>query len=59
MKNKYLKSNKKTTSKCHIILFKGEFTPENQQRLKQEEDKEQMGLDPWKVCDRNLIQMAM
>lgn len=27
----------------------GEFTPENQQRLKQEEEKEYLELDPWKV----------
>ena len=32
-------------------LITGEFTPENQQRLKQEEEKEQIKLDPWKVSD--------
>ncbi|KAL4236341.1 putative Polycomb group protein asxl2 [Mactra antiquata] len=30
-------------------LSEGEFTPENQQRLKQEEEKEQIKLDPWKA----------
>lgn len=30
-------------------LAEGEFTPENQQRLKQEEEKEQFKLDPWKA----------
>lgn len=30
-------------------LAEGEFTPENQQRLKQEEEKEQVKLDPWKA----------
>ncbi|XP_013420611.1 polycomb protein Asx isoform X2 [Lingula anatina] len=30
-------------------LSEGEFTPENQQRIKVEEEKEQAKLDPWKV----------
>ncbi|XP_067677872.1 polycomb group protein Asx-like isoform X2 [Haliotis asinina] len=30
-------------------LSEGEFTPENMQRLKQEEEKEQTKLDPWKA----------
>ncbi|KAH3699087.1 polycomb protein Asx-like [Dreissena polymorpha] len=30
-------------------LSAGEFTPENQQRLKQEEEREQIELDPWKA----------
>ncbi|XP_053394409.1 polycomb protein Asx-like isoform X2 [Mercenaria mercenaria] len=30
-------------------LSEAEFTPENQQRLKQEEEKEQFKLDPWKA----------
>ncbi|XP_041360385.1 polycomb protein Asx-like [Gigantopelta aegis] len=30
-------------------LADGEFTPENQQRLKQEEEKDQNKLDPWKA----------
>lgn len=30
-------------------LAEGEFTPENQQRLKQEEEKEQTKMDPWKM----------
>ncbi|XP_076463349.1 uncharacterized protein LOC143295509 [Babylonia areolata] len=30
-------------------LVEGEFTPENQQRLKAEEEKEQKELDPWKA----------
>ncbi|CAH1773566.1 unnamed protein product [Owenia fusiformis] len=30
-------------------LSEGEFTPENQIRIKQEEEKEQQKLDPWKV----------
>ncbi|XP_064604736.1 putative Polycomb group protein ASXL2 isoform X2 [Liolophura sinensis] len=30
-------------------LSEGEFTPENQQRLNQEEEKEQNKLDPWKT----------
>lgn len=34
-------------NKSSIIV--GEFTPENQQRLKQEEEKEHLELDPWKV----------
>lgn len=32
-----------------LLLILGEFTPENQQRLNQEEEKEQNKLDPWKV----------
>lgn len=32
-----------------LLLVLGEFTPENQQRLNQEEEKEQNKLDPWKV----------
>ena len=32
-----------------IVMCAGEFTPENQQRLKAEEEKEQKELDPWKA----------
>ena len=31
-------------------LAQGEFTQENQMRLKQEEEKEQSKIDTWKVC---------
>ncbi len=30
----------------------GEFTQENQQRIKHEEEKDQMKIDPWKVGRR-------
>ena len=30
-------------------LDQGEFTQENQKRIKQEEDNEQAKIDPWKV----------
>lgn len=32
-----------------MVMCAGEFTPENQQRLKAEEEKEQKELDPWKA----------
>lgn len=32
-----------------FYLFTGEFTPEAQQRLKAEEEKEQSKIDPWKA----------
>lgn len=31
-------------------LAEGEFVPENQLRLKVEEEKDQGKVDPWKVC---------
>ena len=33
-----------------FIIIAGEFTQENQQRIKHEEEKEQAKIDPWKVC---------
>ena len=36
----------------------GEFTLENQQRLKQEEEKDQNKLDPWKVNTFDLVYLG-
>lgn len=36
-------------STSYLILTSGEFTTDSQQRLKQEEDKDQTKLDDWKV----------
>ena len=36
-------------SKWRERLGEGEFTPENQLRIKQEIEKEQAKIDPWKV----------
>ena len=42
------------------LLFSGEFTPENQIRLKHEEEKEQQlaRLDQWKVIDLSFAQLT-
>lgn len=43
------------TLKVDSLFDTGEFTPENQQRLKQEEEKEHIELDPWKVCKKKTL----
>lgn len=35
-------------------LAEGEFTPENQQKLKAEAEREKSKLDPWKVCEHDI-----
>lgn len=35
-------------------LAEGEFTPENQQKLKAEAEREKSKLDPWKVCKHDI-----
>ena len=43
-----------------LLFFTGEFTPENQVRIKQEEEKEQNKIDPWKVWTyRKLIILSI
>ena len=41
-----------------LILFwniAGEFTQENQQKIKHEEEKDQMKIDPWKVWSNKML----
>ena len=45
-------NNEFFTKACHEWterLSEGEFTPENQQKIKLEEEREHAKLDPWKV----------
>jgi len=41
------------------VLLTGEFTQENQVRLKHEEEKEQLRLDEWKVQKVEYVSLAL